>query len=275
MKSSSPPDPYRTATAQYGTNIDSAVASTRLANANQVSPIGKTTNKVNGYTTIGGKKVPQYTQTFKYNPGQQKLYNQQLAIGQNMNTIAGQQLNRLKSSLSQPIDVSGAPQLAGDFTDYRNQVEQGLNSRLEPQLARDENATRARLANSGLTQGSAAWNSEMDRLGRQANDARTQVMLASGGEARAAGGYQNQARQQYIGEEMAKRNQPLNEITALSSGGQVAQPGQPNWAGYGVAAPDITGNIYQSYNQQQAQNNATMGGLFGLGGTIAGGLFGF
>ena len=74
---------------------------------------------------------------------------------------------------------------------------------------------------------------------------------------------------------MQERNQPLNEITALMSGGQVQQPGSPNWAGYGVAAPDLAGNIYQSYNQQQAQNNATMGGLFGLGGTIAGGLFGF
>ena len=275
MKSSSPPDPQATANAQFGTNVNSSVASAWLANPNQRSPIGTWTNRATSYRTIDGKRVPQFTQTFKFAPGQQKLYNQQLALGQNMNGIAQQQLGRLKSSLSQPIDFSGAPQLAGDFTDYRNQVEQGLNSRLEPQLARDENATRARLANSGLTQGSAAWNQEMDRLGRQANDARTQVMLASGGEARAAGGYQNQARQQYIGEKMQERNQPLNEITALMSGGQVQQPGSPNWAGYGVAAQDLAGNIYQSYNQQQAQNNATMGGLFGLGGTIAGGLFGF
>ena len=275
MKSSSPPDPYQTANAQYGQNVNSSVASAWLANPNQSSPIGTWTNRATSYRKIGGQRVPQFTQTFKFAPGQQKLYNQQLALGQNMNTIAGEQLGRLKSSLSKPIDFTGAPQRAGDFSGYRDEVEQGLNSRLEPQLQRDENAARTRLANMGLTQGSTAWNTEMDRLDRAKNDARTQVMLASGGEARAAGGYQNQARQQYINEEMSKRNQPLNEIGALMSGGQVAQPGQPNWSSYAVAAPDVSGNIYASNAMQNSQNNAAMGGLFGLGSTLAGGLFGF
>jgi hypothetical protein len=243
----------------------------------EIAPVGTWTNRATSYRTIDGKKVPQFTADFQIRArASRSSTTRTWQLGQNMNGIAQQQLGRLEvlpvaaDRLLRALRSSPATS-----TNYRNQVEQGLNSRLEPQLARDENATRARLANSGLTQGSAAWNQEMDRLGRQANDARTQVMLASGGEARAAGGYQNQTRQQYIGEKMQERNQPLNEITALMSGGQVQQPGSPNWAGYGVAAPDLAGNIYQSYNQQQAQNNATMGGLFGLGGTIAGGLFGF
>lgn len=275
MQSTKPPDPQATANAQFGSNVKSAVASAWLANPNQSSPVGTWKNKATSYRTIDGQKVPQFTQSFTFAPGQKTLYNQNLQLGRNMNDIARRQLRRLDSSLAQPIDFSGAPELAGNFDNYRSEVEAGLISRLEPQLQRDENAARVRLANSGLTQGSEAWNREMDRLDRSKNDARTQVMLASGGEARAAGGYQNQARQQYINELMAQRNQPLNEITALTSGGQVAQPGQPNWAGYGVAAPDITGNIYNSSAQQNAQNNAAMGGLFGLGGTLAGGLFGF
>ena len=178
MNSTKPPDPVATANQQYGSNVNSSVASAWLGNPNQVGPTGTTTNRATSYRNIGGVRVPQFTQTFKYTPGQQKLYNQQLQMGQKMNTIAGQQLNRLQTSLSTPIDFSGAPQLAGDFSNYQNEVEQGMNARLAPQLARDENATRQRLANMGLTQGSKAWSEEMDRLGRSANDARTQVMLA-------------------------------------------------------------------------------------------------
>jgi len=85
VKSSSPPDPQATANAQFGTNVNSSVASAWLANPNQRSPIGTWTNRATSYRTIDGKRVPQFTQTFKFAPGQQKLYNQQLALGQNMN----------------------------------------------------------------------------------------------------------------------------------------------------------------------------------------------
>lgn len=273
MNSSSPPDPYQTANAQFGQNVSTSVANAWLANPNQRGPTGTTTNRATSYRTIDGKRVPQFTQTFKYNPGQQKLYNQQLRMGQKMNTIGEQQLGRLGNSLSQPIDFSGAPELAGNFDNYRNEVEQGMLSRLAPQQARDEEATRTRLANMGLSQGSEAWREEMDRLGRGQNDARIQTMLASGGEARAAGGYQNQTRQQYINELMSQRNQPLNEISALMSGGQVAQPGQPSWSSYAVAAPDLAGNIYASNQMQQQQNNAMLGGASSALGMLAGGFF--
>jgi len=275
VNSTKPPDPIQTAGLQGTANTNAAISSAWLGNANQRSPVGTTKNTVARYVTVGGKKVPQFQQTFKYSPGQQKLYNQQLAMGQKMNTIGNAQLNRLNTSLSQPINFSGAPELAGYFSNYQNEVEAGMNERLAPQLQRDENATRQRLANMGLTQGSKAWTEEMDRLGRSANDARTQVLLASGGEARAAGAFQNQNRQQYINELMQQRNQPLNEISALMSGGQVAQPGSPNWSSYAVAAPDVAGNIYASNALQNQQSNAAMGGLFGLGATAAGGLFGF
>ncbi len=275
-----PPDPYKTSAAQAGANINSGIASTYLANPNMRTPEGSWTTTRTGSAKVGGKTVPRFTQTFRYTPAQQQLYNQNLAMGRNMNSIAGAQINRLGNSLSQPIDFSGAPALAGDSEAYRSQVEQGMLSRLAPQQMRDENALRSRLANQGVVEGSSAWNTEMDRLGQRTNDARIQAMLASGGEARAAGAFQNQNRQQFINEEMMKRNQPLNEISALRSGGQVAQPGAPNWAAYGVSAPDVSGNIYasnalanQQYNQQMAQQNAMWGGLSSAAGMLAGGFF--
>ena len=82
---------------------------------------------------------------------------------------------------------------------------------------------------------------------------------------------------------MQLRNQPINEITALMSGSQLSSPGQPNFAAGTVAPTNTAGNTYDAYNAQlqnyqlqQNQQNAMMGGLFGLGGSaISGGLFGF
>lgn len=82
-------------------------------------------------------------------------------------------------------------------------------------------------------------------------------------------------------EEFAVRNQPINEITALLSGAQVATPqfgiAQPAQ----MAATDISGLINQNYAQQQqayqaklAQQQAAMGGMFGLGSAALLGPFG-
>ena len=92
------------------------------------------------------------------------------------------------------------------------------------------------------------------------------------------------ARDRAINELMVQRNQPLNELAAMLSGVQLTQPQfltppQPT-----IAAGDLQGAQYANYQgalqqqamqnrnnligfqAQQAQNNALMGGLFGLGG---------
>jgi hypothetical protein len=78
----------------------------------------------------------------------------------------------------------------------------------------------------------------------------------------------------YLSEQYANRNQPINEISALLGGGQVTQPNFVNTATPQMPTTDIGGLINQNYNQQlgayqmQQQNNpmnGIMGGLFGLG----------
>jgi hypothetical protein len=68
---------------------------------------------------------------------------------------------------------------------------------------------------------------------------------------------------------MAQRETPINEITALMNGSQVAKPTWTATPTASVAAPDISGLISNNYNQQVSQSNALLGGLASLGGTVA------
>lgn len=83
---------------------------------------------------------------------------------------------------------------------------------------------------------------------------------------------QQSARNQWLQEQYAQRNQPINEITSLLSGSQVSQPNFLTTAGSQIPTTDIAGLINNSFNQQmgvyQQQNqqyNSLVGGLLGLG----------
>jgi hypothetical protein len=88
---------------------------------------------------------------------------------------------------------------------------------------------------------------------------------------------QNAQRNQYMQEQYAQRNQPLNEISGLMSGSQVSSPNFVNTPGSQIATTDIGGLINQNFaqqsqNYQTANQNwqSTMGGLLGLGGKLGG-----
>jgi hypothetical protein len=101
----------------------------------------------------------------------------------------------------------------------------------------------------------------MIRQGQIANDARNSMWLG--------------ARQQGVNEAMLQRQQPLAEFNAIRTG---AMPQMPTFTGVPQtqqANTNIAGIYSDNYNQQMAaynaqnsQNNAFMGGLFGLGGSL-------
>ncbi len=102
------------------------------------------------------------------------------------------------------------------------------------------------------------------------------AMLGYGNQV-AQAGMQNAARSQYLNETYAARNQPINEITALLSGGQVTSPNFVNSNGATIPTTDVAGLIgdnynqrYQNYQQEVANSNAMMGGVFGLAGRLIG-----
>lgn len=278
------PDPYRTAQAQTGTNIQTAIANTALGNADVIGPTGSTRYTQSGNQTITGPngeryEIPRYTQTTTLSPEQQRLYDQQTQLGGNVNQLALDQTSRLSGILGRPVDFSGLPQIDVDGTAQgRARVEEALFNRINPQLERDRTALETKLVNQGFQRGTQAWNDALGDYNRQANDARLGITAQGLQEQQGQFGMQTANRSRAMQELLQERNQPINEITALMSGGQVSMPNTPQYQGGQVAPTDVMGSVYnsaalqnQQYQQQMAQQNAMLGGIFGLG---SAGLFG-
>jgi hypothetical protein len=86
----------------------------------------------------------------------------------------------------------------------------------------------------------------------------------------------NTAQQQSLAQQLALRNQPLNEISGLMSGSQIQMPQFQGYQGSNVApAPIFAGaqaagqGAMDRYGIQSANVNAQNAGLYGLAGTAA------
>lgn len=270
------PDPVKTAKAQGAADKETAIAEAALNRINQISPYGTLSYAETGYDNTA--KVPLYTQTTKFSPDQQALYDLNQQFNTQSGQIANSQLDRLNTSLSEPISYDGAPALMS-AADPATQAaaEEAIMSRLNPQFDKDRASLEARLASQGISMGNEAYQGQMQDFGQNVNDARQQAVLSAIQLGQSNSALNNQARQQYVQEAASIRNQPLNEISALISGTQVQSPQFSSYAQTSLPASQLTDNIYNSYagqmnqyNQKVAQNNATQGGLFGLGGSALG-----
>ncbi len=252
-----PPDPKATGAAQTATNVTTALANAQLGNVNQYGPDGSVE-----YTQSGGQTfrdpttgaeyfVPQYNQTTKLSDAQQAIKNQSDQTKLGLSTLANNQTQFLQDYMSKPFDGSN------EATESRL-MELG-RKRLDPVLQERQRGVDAKLANQGFAVGSKGWQSAQRDNSQAENDAYTSLLL--------------NGRQQAFAEALQQRNQPINEITALTSGSQVSNP----TFGAGTNQPslptvDYAGLVNENYNQKMGiaqQKNALaqniMGGLFGLG----------
>lgn len=258
-------------------------------------------------------KVPQYMQTVKLSPDQKILYNQQIESGQKLNQLGIDQIDRLGGLLSEPLDFGDLPNMpttvgpsgrvqtsvgANDFSEDRRRYEDAIFGRLNEQFDRDEDLTRARMAAQGATPGSEAYTEEIGTLNDARTAARTDAILAGGqeqqrmfgmdldkgrfansaqaqqyGQNYQTAGFEADARRQALSEALTKRNQPINEITSLMSGGQVSVPQALAPYRQSIAPPPIGDYINNNYQAELQNYQAGMGGLFGLGSSLLGGLF--
>jgi hypothetical protein len=276
-KAPAPPDPYKTAGAQTGQNVNSAIASSYLGNVDQVGPYGSTTYAQGDTYTMTGPdgqtyQVPRFIQTTTLSPEQQKLYDQQTQLGSDLNNLALSQTQRLSDHLGRPIDASGLPPVASDFSADRRRVEQALFERLNPQLDRDRATLENTLVNQGFQRGTQAFTDAMDQHNRGVSDQRLAVTTRGLQEQQGLFGMEQANRQRALQEMLALRNQPINEISALMSGGQVHLPTAQGYQGSNIAASDVAGNVYNTaalqqkqYEQQMNQYNQHLAGLYGLG----------
>lgn len=270
----SAPDPVATAEAQSAADKETAIAQAALNRIGQVTPYGTLRYEETGYDPTA--EVPLYTQYTEFSPDQQALYDLNQQFNVQSGTIANEQLGRLQESLSEPISYEGAPELAAGYDQaIADQANEAIMSRLNPQFDRDMESLEARLASQGIAMGSDQYAQQMEQFGQNVNDARTQAALNAIQLGMSQSQLQNAARQQYVQEAASIRNQPLNEVTALISGTQVQSPQFSNVSQVQLPQSSLTENIYNTYagqmqaaNQAAQQQNALMGGLFGLGSSL-------
>lgn len=250
-KSSAPPapDPVATAKAQGAANKEAAIASQLGSMVNQRNPWGSLSYNQIGTWPDGTPRTEQVTEL---SPEQMQLFQTGQRASQNLANIGERQIANLGGVLGEPLDLSSTA------------IEDRLYSLASPRMTQrfDQSRQRelTRLANMGITDpNSDIYKATMRGLGEQENDAWNNLYLGG--------------RSQALNEMLTARSQPLNEIASLLSGTQVSTPQFQSTPGFNQNPADIMGATYGSYNaqaqnaaQSNANRNAMMGGLFGLGG---------
>ena len=155
---------------------------------------------------------------------------------------AGQEQQRMNEMAAQQAAFQNAAQQQG----YTQQLGAGQFANQAQAQQYQQNALAAQFNNAGLAQ-----QLQQQQMGFNAAQA---------------------ARNQWMQENFALRNQPINEITALMSGSQVAQPNFVQTPGAQIPTTDIANLVnqnfqqqYQNYAQQSQNYNSLIGGILGLG----------
>lgn len=250
-----PTPPKETSAAATGTNVATAIANAFLNNPTIVGPDGITRTRQTGTYTIYDPytklslDVPKLTTRTKLSEMGQKIYDQTQGTKLGLATLANDQARFLNDYMSKPFSYN-----PGQHEKWALGLYDALN---RDKLANDNEQMRTQLTNSGIRLGSDAYEAAARSLGKSQMDARNQFLLDS---------YNTG-----FNTEQATRNQPLNEISALQSGSQVAQP----MAQFNPSRIPTTDNaaIIANYDQQriagaQANQNLlgnVLGGLFSLG----------
>jgi len=194
-------------------------------------------------------QIPTFTSTQSLSPQQQAIQAQNDAARMNLAGMANSQSARVSNLVGTPFNPSsGAPQAgdasgignvgpaltsfnqggpiqstfgdagdvtrsygAGDFSQDRQNVQDALMARLNPQLDRQRAQIQQQLADQGIRSGQQAYTSSMDDYNRQTNDARLGVISQAGQEqqrmmdmAAQRAGFQNQAQQQAYDQAMGR-----------------------------------------------------------------------
>ena len=297
----SAPNPYETAAAQNAQNQSASQYNSVSSNANEINPFGtvsyRAVEQVPIYTNgqITGY-APRYERSTVLSPDQQKLLGLETQAKYNMGTTGVEQSAKLREHLNQSLDPSqwqkwqtglGTQGLRQDqgVTD-RAGIEKAMMESYNRSTAPTERAQEAQLAARGLSPGGKGYGQyQMQRDDARANAAR-QAYLTSGDEARKAQAayndvstgrynmekslaeYYNAMRGGQMSQDIALRNQPINEITALMNGGQATIPQFQPFQGSPIQASNIAQYINDNYKAESQNAANTNAGIFGMMGGL-------
>jgi len=168
-KQSAPQAPDYTAAAEKTAagNLEAAKYATKANRVNQYTPYGN--------LTYEEKPDGTWSQTQTLTPQAQATLDKQMALSDKYADTASQGFDKVQGLLSNPeLDQSQLPARA---MNVGQTAQEAIMSRLQPQLAQQEEALRTRLANQGITLGSDAYGKEMTAQGQRGNDLQLQAAL--------------------------------------------------------------------------------------------------
>ena len=249
-----------------------------------------------------GQPVTSWTQYENLSPQAQQALDSQMALQTGKSDLAGGMMGRVGQEIGNEMDWSKFGPMTGvgnqrtmqdpanwNQTAYDNTYAMA-DRKLAPQFAKEKEQMEIKLRNQGLRVGDQAYDDAMGGIDTRQTDAYQSAMMGaqdkSGSEAqrmqsmeRSGLGFNqdtmyrqsdqaNQLRQQAIKEEMTKRGFSLNEMNALLSGQQVANP---NFESFNPASKSDTPQYMQAavnqgnFDQQKAASEAGgMGDMAGL-----------
>lgn len=252
--------------ARYGAILNAGQEQSRLAGlaANQASFQNSAQQQAYGQALGSGQfansaQAQQYQQNANdaafANSAQSQQFGQNVAAGQFANSAQAQQM---QNALAAGQFANSAQ--AQQFGQNQAQATFGNAAQNQAFTQASQNAGLANSANQQMYQNANTAVAGNNALQDQSFNAQ-QAQLAA----------QNQARSNYLNEQYALRNQPINEISALLSGGQVSNPQFVPTQGQSMPTVDYAGLVNQNYqnqmaayNQSQANGGAILGGLAGL-----------
>jgi hypothetical protein len=253
-----PPDPMEVASAQTEQNFFNTLMNQSLATTDQTTPYGTLEYTREGFETIEGPdgtkyRVPKYSAATNLNPTAQGAVDASQGAALNMARAARDQSGRVGDTLGMPFEYN-----PGAHEAWAGSIYDDLNA---DSLSREREALITRMAEQGIGAGSEAYDRALESMYSGQQDARNKFMLDS---------YRTG-----LDTALTERNQPLNELSALTTGSQVRQPSFQNTPTSSMANVDTAGLImdeygYQldNYRAQQAQTQSLLGGILGLGANL-------
>jgi hypothetical protein len=225
-------------------NLKAAQAATAANRVNQYTPYGSLEYAQTGTDSQGN---PTWSATQGVAPGLQPAVNASQA--------------NVSSQYASPFTGGNLPSYGINPGETYSDA---IMRRLQPTQAHQTEMSDQQLANQGIMPGSEAYNNAKRLLAQGQNDQLTSAIV---------GGMNTglQANQQQYAQNLSTYNNPLANALGIKS---LATPNYINPAAQQTTAgADILGatnaqyqNQLGAYNAQQAQNNAQLSGLMGLGG---------
>lgn len=251
-----PQDPDAVAAAQQKVNVAQTTGTQTAQQTNQQTPFGSITYTPTGFVDSTG--IQQFLANTQLSPQQQQILNNLQQSQMGLGGAGGNMVNASFDQYSTPPDFSEA---AGTQTKLNMDRQLGY---LTPYFTQQNEQLDNQLRNQGLMPGTQAY----DRAMRSMQDNQNQSVMS----------FLNQTQPIAFQQAQAQYNQPLQTVSNIMG---LTQPASLPQNLVGTPKPGMAGTDYvganTAYNQaafnqyqaQQAQYNAMLQGVAGIGSTMA------